>query len=143
MSTISSVIASLRRFILPVLTLLALFIVVYFRFSVLMEKTREGTTIGRLYDLRQAILLYYQDHQGVFPRDLNPNSPFGRYMETMPAVPKLHPKSGVVSPQGDDVVYGNTTPGGYGKGWYYNYENGRIFVNSIGLDTRGNSYSTY
>ncbi len=139
----NAVIAFIRRFIFPVLILAILCILAYFRFSVLMEKTREGTTIGHLYDLRQAILLYYQDHQGVFPRDLNPNSPFGRYMEAMPAVPPLHPKGGVLSPQGGEVIYGTSSPVGYGRGWYYNYENGRIFVNSIGLDTRGNAYSSY
>lgn len=132
-----------QRHIISLLVLLGLLLIGYFRFAGLAEKTREGTTIGNLHQIREAILLYYQDHQGVFPHDLNPNSPFGRYLEELPTVDVLHPKAGEPSPQGNAVTYGVGSPEGYGRGWYYNYENGRIFVNSIGLDSRGNSYTTY
>jgi len=133
----------LRRIIVPGIVLLILFIIVGIRFSQLAEKTREGTTVGRLHELRQAILLYYQDHNGIFPRELSPGSPFSRYMEEIPAVENLHPRGGGVSPAGNEVTYGTGVPEGYGRGWYYNYENGQIFVNSIGLDSRGISYTTY
>ncbi|MCK5242284.1 hypothetical protein KAR34_07520 [bacterium] len=133
----------LKRIMIPSVILVILFVIVGIRFSQLTEKTREGTTIGRLHELRQAILLYYQDHNGVFPRELSPGSPFSRYLEIIPPVDKLHPRGGALSPVGNDVTYGNNVPEGYGRGWYYNYESGQIFVNSIGLDSRGNSYTTY
>lgn len=132
-----------QKWILPALFLLICVGLVAMRFSVLKEKTREGTTVGRLHEIRQAILLYYQDHNGVFPRELASNSPFGRYLEKIPEVEPLHPRGGVPSPAGLEITYGTQAPQGYGRGWYYNYESGQIFVNSIGQDTRGISYSTY
>jgi|GEM_PF-6528146 len=135
--------AILRQLLVPVLVLLVLLALVGLRFSQLKEKTREGTTVGRLHDLRQAILLYYQDHNGLFPRELGPNSPFGRYLEKIPAGEQLQPRRGGISPAGNDVTYGTSTPQGFGRGWYYNYENGQVFVNSTGLDSRGISYTAY
>lgn len=132
-----------RRSLVPAAILLVLIIAAVFRFSQLVEKTREGTTIGRLNDLRQAILLYYQDHNGVFPRELSAASPFGRYLPVIPAVEALHPQGGGTSPAGPQVTYGTGTPEGFGQGWYYNYESGQIYVNSIGRDSRGHSYTTY
>lgn len=131
------------RSIITTLVLMGLVVAVVIRFAQLNEKTREGTTVGRLHELRQAILLYYQDHNGIFPRELNPNSPFGRYLEVIPEVEKLHPKNRNPSPAGNEITYGTGKPERYGRGWYYNYESGRIFVNSIGRDSRGISYTTY
>ncbi|MBN1595895.1 hypothetical protein JW933_08220 [candidate division FCPU426 bacterium] len=133
----------IRQVIIPAVVLISLLLIVWVRFAELGEKTREGTTVGRLHDLRQAILLYYQDHNGVFPRTLSPTAPFGRYMETMLPVDSLHPRGGAVSPAGAEVTYGTDVPRGYGRGWYYNYESGQIFVNSIGWDSRGIPYSAY
>jgi hypothetical protein len=133
----------IRRSLVPGAILLIVVAAATFRFAQLIEKTREGTTIGRLNDLRQAILLYYQDHNGVFPRELSPSSPFGRYLAAIPAVEPLHPTGGGASPAGRQVTYGVNLPEGYGQGWYYNYESGQIYVNSVGRDSRGNSYTTY
>lgn len=143
MGTQSKMFAGRYRHLVLLLIFLGLIWIGYIRFAELTEKTREGTTIGNIYQIRDAILLYYQDHQGVFPHDLNPNSPFGRYLENLPEVEALHPQGHGQSPQGNEVTYGVAKPEGYGRGWYYNYENGRIFVNSIGIDSRGNSYTTY
>jgi len=133
----------LRRTVVPAAILIILFLAAVIRFSQLIEKTREGTTIGRLNDLRQAILLYYQDHNGVFPREMSPSSPFGRYLPEILAVERLHPSRGGASPAGNQIIYGTGVPEGFGQGWYYNYESGQIYVNSIGRDSRGNSYTTY
>jgi hypothetical protein len=135
--------ARLRRSLIPGLILVVLLAAASIRFAQLLEKTREGTTIGRLSELRQQILLYYQDHNGVFPRELSAASPFGRYLSQIPAVAELHPSAGGTSPVGNQVTYGVGLPEGYGQGWYYNYESGQIYVNSIGRDSRGNSYTTY
>jgi hypothetical protein len=132
-----------QRFILPTLIFLVLFILAAVRFAQLAEKTREGTTVGRLHELRQAILLYYQDHNGIFPRELTTQGPFQRYLSEIPAVEPLKPKNTAPSPAGRTIVYGNGMPDGFGQGWYYNYESGQIFVNSIGRDSRGNSYTVY
>jgi hypothetical protein len=132
-----------RQALVPVAILLVLGAAAVFRFSQLVEKTREGTTIGRLNDLRQAILLYYQDHNGVFPRELSAASPFGRYLGQIPSVESLHPRGGGASPEGRQVTYGTGVPEGFGQGWYYNYESGQIYVNSVGRDSRGHSYTTY
>jgi hypothetical protein len=128
---------------LPALVILLLAVVAVVRFSHLVEKTREGTTVGRLNDLRQAILLYYQDHNGQFPRELAVSGQFGRYLPRIPAVEPLHPQNSPVSPGGSQISYGTSAPEGFSQGWYYNYENGMIFVNSIGHDSRGISYTAY
>lgn len=133
----------IKDLVIPVVLILFLALLVGMRFSFLMEKTREGTTVGRLHQIRQALLLYYQDHNGVFPRELSPQSAFGRYLPDLPPVETLHPRGGAASPEGREVTYGSEAPRGYGRGWYYNYETGQIFINSIGLDTRGLSYSAY
>jgi hypothetical protein len=133
----------LKRMLIPGIILILLCLLAGFRFYQLMEKTREGTTVGHLQDLRQAILLFYQDHNGLFPRELSSNSPFSRYLEKNPGVENLHPRNGVVSPAGNDIAYGTSGPQGFGRGWYYNYESGQIFVNSTGLDSRGISYTAY
>lgn len=138
-----NVMLKIRRLMMPTIIMLILIAIVAIRFSQLGEKTREGTTVGNLHHIRQAILLYYQDHNGIFPRELSQGSPFSRYMQPLPAVETLHPRGGVESPQGNDVTYGTSTPEGYGRGWYYNYESGQVFINSIGLDSRGISYSAY
>lgn len=133
----------LKRVAIPALVLILLLGAAALRFSQLLEKTREGTTIGRLNDLRQAILLYYQDHNGVFPRELSASGAFGRYVPQIPAVDRLHPSRGGASPTGSQISYGTGLPEGFGQGWYYNYESGQIYVNSVGRDSRGNSYTTY
>ncbi|NTV51829.1 MAG: hypothetical protein HGA76_02275 [Candidatus Firestonebacteria bacterium] len=133
----------IRKIIWPTLFLLLLLTFAVVRFSHLVEKTREGTTVGRLNDLRQAILLYYQDHNGQFPRELAVSGQFGRYLPRIPAVEPLHPRNSPVSPGGNQISYGTSAPEGFSQGWYYNYENGMIFVNSIGRDTRGISYTAY
>lgn len=143
MATRSSWWGYLRRSLVPAAILVFLALIAFVRFGHLMEKTREGTTIGHLDELRQAILLYYQDHNGVFPRELSPEGPFGRYLREVPEVESLHPSDGAPSPAGNQVTYGTQTPEGYGRGWYYNYESGQIFVNSIGRDSRGVPYSSY
>jgi hypothetical protein len=143
MGTTEKIALQLKRMMIPSVILIVLFIIVGIRFSQLSEKTREGTTVGNLHELRQAILLYYQDHNGVFPRELSPGSPFSRYLEKIPPVDKLHPRGGALSPVGNDVTYGDDIPEGYGRGWYYNYESGQIYINSIGSDSRGIPYTTY
>jgi hypothetical protein len=133
----------IRRNFLPGFLFILLVLLAAWRFSVLQEKVKEGTTIGRLAELRQAIALYYQDHNGVFPRDLSLSGPFGRYLSNIPAVELLHPQHRLPSPGGRKITYGIDQPEEAGQGWYYNYESGQIFVNSQGLDTRGQPYSTY
>ena len=132
-----------RNVILPAVFILLLLGIAVVRFSQLVEKTREGTTVGRLHELRQAILLYYQDHNGQFPRELAVSSQFGRYLPVIPAVEPLRPRNTPVSPGGNQISYGTSAPEGFSQGWYYNYENGMIFVNSIGRDSRGISYTAY
>jgi len=135
--------ARIRNIVLPTLFMLLLVGIAVVRFSHLVEKTREGTTVGRLNDLRQAILLYYQDHNGQFPRELAPAGQFGRYLPHIPAVEPLHPQNSPVSPGGNQISYGTSAPEGFSQGWYYNYENGMVFVNSTGRDSRGISYTAY
>lgn len=143
METKGQTIGRLKNAAIPVLIFVFFLALAAVRFLQLVEKTREGTTIGRLNDLRQAILMYYQDHNGVFPRELSEAGPFARYLSKVPAVEPLHPKNRAPSPGGQQITYGTAGPAGFGQGWYYNYESGQIFVNSVGEDSRGNSYTTY
>ena len=117
--------------------------VVFFHMRKL-EKERENQVSSDLRKLRTAITLYYQNNNGTYPRELSLSSPFGKYIEKIPTVPKLRPRGkGATTPAGSQVSYGIKSPEGYGKGWYYNYETGDIFINSTGLDSENKPYSDY
>jgi len=118
-------------------------------FERLLTVSHEGTSKGNLNAIRSAISIYFGDREGVYPGSLStgPDSPFSLFMDALPAVTETHAGIGagtVESPSGTQVLV--TTDENItvkGRGWRYNPETGRIFINSCATDSRGVPYSCY
>jgi prepilin-type N-terminal cleavage/methylation domain-containing protein len=143
--------------IIAVIGIAAALIYPYIR--MLMEKAREAETKTNISAIRSAISIYYGDHEGVWPTELNVNDKtpgygFGDYLPVMPRVKVTHPNDPSKSPEGSRVVYkafddepSLGKPDSSGAGWRYDgprqHNTGRIWVNSSYKDTNGVSYTTY
>ena len=99
-------------------------------------KQTEARTKGNLGALRSAVAIFYGDHEGVWPKNVEELIP--NYLTEIP----------VELISGSSKVY--TTLTGEG-GWYYHLdakndkdnENGQVYVNLKGNDTRGTAYKDY
>ncbi len=124
-------------------------------FQSMVEKTREAATRANINAIKSAISIYYGDHEGVWPTtlDVNDKTPgfgFGDYLPVMPKVKVTYPTDKEHNPSGNEINYKaftdaptleeSNTPG---KGWRYEVETGRIWVNSTLNDSKGLSYTTY
>ena len=128
---------------------------IYPRFQQMQEAGREAATKSNIGAIKSAISIYYGDHEGVWPTNLDINDRtagfgFGNYLDVMPKVKATHPVDPAKSPEGGSVTYKSFTddpslaaPGSLGKGWRYERETGRIWVNSSETDSQGVSYTTY
>lgn len=120
-------------------------VVVFPKFTNLVDKARESATKGNLGALRSAITVYYGDNEGHFPYELDSNwyhpadykyQPFvPKYIES---VPRCYLRKGV---ENDPCIisYEFTNEGG----WWYNRETGKITVNKSALDSWGENYLTW
>ena len=117
------------------------------RFAQILEKAREGATKGNLTALKGACKVYYSDWGGKWPQtlDVGADYPFSRYIDVIPGVRCSQPTNTNISPAGEAIFYmfRGETPAWFGTGWAYDSTLGNVYVNSIGADTRGASYSTY
>jgi prepilin-type N-terminal cleavage/methylation domain-containing protein len=117
------------------------------RFALILEKAREGATKGNISAIRGACKIYYSDWGGKWPSTLDADAqwPFSRYIDVMPMVKCSRPTDTALSPEGRGVSYlvRAASPSAYGVGWAYDSTRGDVYVNSIGLDSRSDSYSTY
>ena len=119
------------------------------------EKSREAATRGNINAIKSAISIYYGDHEGVWPdtldvSDRTPGYGFGYYLPVMPKVKVTCPSDDKINPAGNEVMYKSfadepslaesNTPG---RGWRYEVETGRIWINSSATDSDGVSYTTY
>ncbi len=121
----------------------------------LQEKGREAATKANISAIKSAISIYYGDHEGVWPATLDvdnktPGYGFGDYLPTMPKVKVTYPPDRKLNPSGNEVTYKSfqadpslEKPNIFGKGWRYEKETGRIWVNSTLLDSEGMPYSSY
>ncbi len=128
---------------------------IYPRFQQMQESGREAATKSNIGAVKSAISIYYGDHEGIWPTTLDVNDKttgfgFGNYLDSMPKVKATHPNDPSKSPEGSDVVYKTfndepslAVPNSAGKGWRYERETGRIWVNNSYLDSQGASYTTY
>lgn len=137
----------------------ALAALAYPKLQLFREQLREKATQNNLLAIKAAISIYYGDHDGIWPGnlDVNDRTPgwgFGDYLAVMPKVKTTHYRDPAKSPAGNQVVYKSFTdepslavPGSAGAGWRYDgpgqSNTGRIWVNSSYLDTQGISYTTY
>lgn len=113
------------------------------KYGELLEKANLGATLGNLTSIRSAISMYYSNNMGFPPSiDLSNCPAFKEFIgDTLPYVKAKKPYSN--PPYGNGVTLGTLIPNTMGSGWYYNYTNGNVFINSIANDISGNSYTTY
>jgi len=112
------------------------------KFGQMLEKAHLGATLGNLSAIRGAVHIYYGNNT-FFPGSLNSDDPWIKELigNQLPGVKCAYPLH--ASPRGNQVATGNSIPSTEGKGWYYNSDNGWIYINSIARDIKGINYTTY
>jgi len=118
------------------------------KFTLMVEKSREGATKGNLGAIKSAATLYYGNMQGLWPTTLyaNPSFSLSNYLEIMPGVKVTSAfANGAPSPAGSNVSYTTFTsaPTGCSSGWMYDSTAGEVYVNSTIHDSQGIAYSFY
>ncbi len=118
------------------------------KFTLIVEKSREGATKGNLGSIRAAISLYYGGTGGVFPSTLQTgqNNFMSAYLSEMPMVEVTGVFMPNATPPAGSIVNYTTTgsvPTGTSSGWLYDSVNGRVYVNSTIHDSQDLSFSYY
>jgi prepilin-type N-terminal cleavage/methylation domain-containing protein len=127
------------------------------RFVDLVDKAREGATKGNIGAIRGALVVYYGDHEGNYPDNINASwgggttigtitlAPFSEYIEggQLPRA-MLRRRAGVISLDDNYATIAGTGTGVTMRGgWLYWSDVGRVFVNANTTDTRRQQYSSY
>lgn len=111
------------------------------KFGEMIEKSNVGATQGNLAAIRSALTIYYSD-RAVLPQSLDVTDPsFKMVLSEIPPVKATYPKN--TPPAGRTVTEGHDEPSGADSGWYYNTDNGKVWINSTALDVNGKSYTIY
>jgi general secretion pathway protein G len=118
------------------------------KFTLIIEKSREGSTKGNLGAIRSAASLYYGNSNGIWPTTLDCTSSysFSPYLATLPGVKVTGLFiNGAPSPAGTNVTYTmyGTVPTSSSSGWLYDSSLGRIYVNSTVQDSQAIPFSFY
>ena len=118
------------------------------KFTLMVEKSREGATKGNLGAIRSAASLYYGNSNGLWPTTLDSTSSysFSPYLATLPGVKVTGIFiNGAPSPAGTNVTYATygIVPTTAGSGWLYDSSLGHIYVNSTVRDSQALSFSFY
>jgi prepilin-type N-terminal cleavage/methylation domain-containing protein len=111
-----------------------------------LERANLAATLGNLSTLRTTITVYYSTYLA-YPDsiDLSTESKLKENLMEIPYVKSKYP-FGNDSPYGNSVTVSsiaNVIPETKGKGWFYNKPDGKIYINSIASDIKGNVYYTY
>jgi len=115
------------------------------RFAQMLEKSREGATKGNLGSIESAMSIYYGDHQGQWPANLEKDL-VPKYLAAIPPVKATGAfVAGGKSPVGNSVtpVVRGQAPTTSGSGWLYDSALGKVYVNSTVKDSKGVPYSFY
>jgi prepilin-type N-terminal cleavage/methylation domain-containing protein len=118
------------------------------KFTLMVEKSREGATKGNLGSIRSAASLYYGNNSGLWPTTLASTSTFSfsPYLSDVPAVEVTGVFiNGAPSPAGTNVAYASygVVPTSALSGWLYDSSVGHIFVNSTVQDSQAIAFSYY
>ena len=118
------------------------------KFTLMVEKSREGATKGNLGAIRSAASLYYGNSNGLWPTTLDSTSSysFSPYLATLPGVKVTGIFiNGAPSPAGTNVSYATygVVPTTAGSGWLYDSSLGHIYVNSTVQDSQALPFSFY
>lgn len=130
--------------VLAVVGLLAAIVIP--QYGNMLEKANLGATMGNLAALRSAFNIYYSQYT-VTPDSIDPavEPQFAVVLDgEVPWVKAKYPQSN--APYGNLVTTSKNhgqIPSTMGTGWFYNSQDGLIFINSTADDINGNSYTTY
>jgi prepilin-type N-terminal cleavage/methylation domain-containing protein len=118
------------------------------KFTLIIEKSREGATKGNLGSIRSAASLYYGNSNGLWPTTLASTSgfSFSPYLSEVPGVKVTGIFiNGAPSPAGTNVTYASygMVPTSASSGWLYDSSLGRIYVNSTVEDSQALAFSFY
>lgn len=118
------------------------------KFTLIVEKSREGATKGNLGSIKAAIALYYGNTAGIWPSTLQTgeNNYLSTYLTEMPSVEVTGVFiANTLSPAGCMVTntVENSAPTGCGQGWLYDSTSGHVYVNSTIHDSQDMAYSFY
>jgi general secretion pathway protein G len=118
------------------------------KFTLIIEKSREGATKGNLGSIRSAASLYYGNDNGLWPTTLASTSAFSfsPYLSEVPGVKVTGIFiNGAPSPAGTNVTYATygMVPTTASSGWLYDSSLGRIYVNSTVEDSQALAFSFY
>lgn len=137
------------------------------KFADMLEKSREGATLGNLSAVNSAVSAYFADLRGIYPADLSKNTTIAGgvlypaflpdYLNDIPNVKVVgkNPANGpnAQGPGKNPYLAGNVTVGnfsspaftnnGAGVGWKYNNIDGTFWVNSSMVDMAGKTYTLY
>jgi general secretion pathway protein G len=118
------------------------------KFTLMVEKSREGATKGNLGAIRSAASLYYGNSNGFWPTTLASTAgfSFSPYLGTLPGVEVTGVFiNGAPSPAGTNVAYTEygTVPTSALSGWLYDSALGHIYVNSTVQDSQAVAFSYY
>jgi len=130
-------------FIVPIVGILAAIAIP--RYAQMLEKSREGATKGNLGALKSALAIYYADHSGKWPSNLEKDL-VPKYTDSIPPVKATGAfVAEAQSPAGNNVTMAKKgeVPTGSGSGWLYDSALGNVYVNSTVHDSKGIPYSYY
>lgn len=130
-------------FMVPVIGILAAIAIP--RYAQMLEKSREGATKGNLGALKSAASIYYGDHNGKWPSNLEKDL-VPKYIDAIPPVKATGAfVAGAQSPVGNNVAMAKQgeVPSGSGSGWLYDSALGKVYVNSTVHDSKKVPYSFY
>jgi prepilin-type N-terminal cleavage/methylation domain-containing protein len=118
------------------------------KFTLMVEKSREGATKGNLGAIRSAASLYYGNNNGFWPTTLSSTAEFSfsPYLGNLPAVEVTGVFiNGAPNPAGTNVSYAEygTVPTGSFSGWLYDSSLGHVYVNSTVQDSQAIAFSYY
>lgn len=135
---------SFTEILIAIAIILILTIVLYPKFLNIIKKSHEATTRANLTALRNAIAIYYGDHEGKFPskeivQELTSEN--GKYIKFIPEVycPPYHDISNEIT----------TEPTGDSGKWAYQAEDsndrqwGEIWIDCNHADSKGIIWNTY
>jgi len=118
------------------------------KFTLMVEKSREGATKGNLGAIRSAASLYYGNSNGFWPTTLASTAEFSfsPYLGNLPGVEVTGVFiNGAPSPAGTNVAYSSygVVPTGSLSGWLYDSSLGHVYVNSTVQDSQAIAFSYY
>jgi len=133
--------------LLAVIAIIAILVAVGVpKYVELLEKANLAATLGNLATIRSALSIYHATYLE-YPQSIDPavDLKFRENLFEVPYVKSKYPY-GLDSPYGNSVYVTNIAgeiPITKGKGWFFNRSDGKVYINSIANDIKGNIYYSY